>query len=294
MPCVIGAGASLRPLRFCLGALVVLLLAGCTVPPPVSFRSPLAVPEQLHRLYVPGVFGSPNKLGLAGCGSCVTLGCAWCYSWSPWPGSSAGVERVPMIRDKTNVSVTQLGGNSDWLMGFNEPDLCPEQACLTPAEAAVLWREIETRWPDKRLVAPAPSHLHPEWLVQWYLAYQERYGQAPRIDALAMHCYWRTADDCITLAQEFEGLAEIWGIQEGWVTEFAFTQTTANWQAQIRQFTESLERSAFWTRYAPFVSHIPCSADDVYWNCAASGDPSLLTTFGQLTDIGRMYQRATE
>jgi hypothetical protein len=53
-----------------------------------------------------------------------------------------------------------------------------------------------------------------------------------------------------------------------------------------------MEASTFWTRYAPFVSHETC--DNVYWNCATAGDPSLFDRFGQLTDIGRLYQRAQE
>lgn len=281
-------------LRF-LSAILVLsvVLSSCTARPPVLFQSPLQVAAPEQQAYVPLVVSAPNKLGIAGCGSCATLGCSWCYSWSPWPGASAGVERVPMLRDASNMQVTLLGGNSEWLMGFNEPDLCPQQACLTPEQAAQLWREIEAKWPDKKLVAPAPSHLHPEWLVQWYLAYQDRYGAAPRVDALALHCYWRTAADCITLAEEYAGLAELWDIREGWVTEFTFTPIVADWQAQIVQFTAYLERSAFWTRYAPFVSHVPCAANDPYWDCAASGDPSLLTVDGQMTEIGRMYQHAT-
>jgi len=199
-----------------------------------------------------------------------------------------------MIRDASNVNVTLLGGNSDWLMGFNEPDLCPEQACLTPDMAAILWRDVERKWPDRKLVAPVPSHLHPAWIEQWRASYIELYGQAPRVDALALHCYFRTARDCIALAQRYEALAQSWGVREGWVTEFAFTPAVANWQAQIAGFVAYLERSTFWTHYAPFVSYTPCVTDDPYWDCAASGDPSLLTVFGQLTDIGRLYQRATE
>jgi hypothetical protein len=279
-----------------------MLSAGCTARPPVLFRSPLATPDVsqaayeanaltfVSPVYLPVVYSVPNKLGVAGCGPCVTLGCSWCYSWSPWPGASAGVERVPMIRDATNVNVAQLGGNSDWLMGFNEPDLAG-QADLAPDIAAALWRRIEERWPDKRLVAPVPSHLHPDWLVQWYEAYQIRYGQAPRIDALAMHCYL-SATKCIALAQEYEGLATLWGVQEGWVTEFAYTAVVPNWEAQIAQLVTYLEQTPFWTRYAPFVSHESC--DNEFWNCAAAGDPSLLDGFGQLTDIGRAYQRAPQ
>src|SRR5574343_224524 len=319
MPCVIGAGASLLPLRFLSAAIIgwlsgggqrqraglialIILLSGCTARPPVLFRSPLATPDVsqaayeanaltfVSPVYLPVVDSVPNKLGVAGCGPCGALGCAWCYSWSPWPGAPVGVERVPMIRDATNVNVTQLGGNSAWLMGFNEPDLAG-QANLSPERAAELWRELERKWPDRKLVAPAPSHLHPEWLVQWWVAYEERYGQPPRVDALALHCYL-SADNCIRLAQEYAGLAEVWGIREGWVTEFAFTPVVPNWEQQVSEFVTYLEQSPFWTHYAPFVSRETC--DNEFWDCATAGDPSLFDRFGQLTEVGRAYQRAPQ
>ena len=250
---------------------------------PAPFASPV---------YLPQVQAVPNKLGVAGCGSCAELGCAWCYAWSPWPGQSAGVESVPMIRDASNVQVTLLGGNSGWLMGFNEPDLAG-QAELTPIAAAVLWREIERKWPERRLVAPAPSHLHPEWLVQWYEVYTQMYGAQPRVDALALHCYLSAAE-CIELAQQYEGLAALWGIREGWLTEFAYTAVTTDWQAQISTLTTYIEQTPFWARYAPFVSHMPCAAGDPFWNCQSGGDPSLFMLDGRLTEVGRAYQRVPQ
>ncbi len=264
---------------------MLLLLLACSAAE-VSAPEPFASP-----VYLPQVYAAPNKLGVAGCGPCASLQCYWCYSWSPLPSVSPGIEHVPMIRDADDLAVSELGGNSDWLMGFNEPDLSG-QANLSPGQAALLWREIEAKWPDRKLVAPAPSHLHPEWLVQWWIAYQDRYGQPPRVDALALHCYHRTAADCIRLAREYEGLAEVWGVKEGWVTEFAFTVVVPNWKTQVSEFVTYLEQSPFWTRYAPFVSRETC--DNEFWDCATAGDPSLFDRFGQLTEVGRAYQRAPQ
>lgn len=265
----------------------ILLLAGCGNVPKLPYPRTLTF---VSPVYLPLVQATPNKLGVAGCG-CSSLGCGWCYSWSPWPNVSPGIEAVPMIRDASSVYALRLGGNSDWLMGFNEPDLAG-QADLTPDEAAQLWRIVEAKWPDKLLVAPVPSHLHPYWLHGFYAAYVTRYGQAPRLDALAMHCYLPTAQECIALAEQYEGLAQAWGIREGWVTEFAWTSVSADWQAQIAQFTTYLEQSDFWMRYAPFVSYETC--DNEFWDCATAGDPSLFDRFGQLTEVGRMYQRVPQ
>lgn len=285
------SGGGQRQRAGALALIIVALLSGCVGQLPRPFVSPLAVPAPfVSPLYLPLIAAVPNKLGVAGCGSCVTLGCSWCYAWSPSVNVLDDIETVPMIRDADDLTVAQLGGNSPWLMGFNEQDLTG-QADLSPSEAAVLWRQIEQRWPDRKLVAPAPSHLHPEWLVQWWFAYEGQYGQTPRVDAIAMHCYL-SAENCIALAEQYEGLAAIWGIREGWVTEFAYTEIVPNWEQQIAQFVTYLEQSDFWTRYAPFVSHETC--DNEFWNCAAAGDPSLFDAFGQLTDIGRSYQRAPQ
>lgn len=84
---------------------------------------------------------------------------------------------------------------SGWLMGFNEPNLS-WQGNLTPTLAAELWHEIEAQAEGIKLVSPAPSqhagYYGPDnnWLWQMVDAYQARYGQLPRFDAIAWHIYW--------------------------------------------------------------------------------------------------------
>jgi hypothetical protein len=203
----------------------------------------------------------------------------------------AGVEAVPMIRDAGQMHVTLLGGDSDWIMGFNEPDL-PGQANMTPDEAAVLWREIEGRWPGRRLLGPAPSHLHPEWIVQFRDAYMRRYGQAPRLDGLAFHCYYRYASQCIALGERFVRWADEWGSEEVWCTEFAFLPVNGpDAERQARRFVAWLEGEPGVTRYAPYVVHQ--AVCDQFWpDCRPGADPSLLDAAGGVTEIGRWYAKA--
>lgn len=290
-------------IRSVIGCVMVVAMVGCVPLPPddfnakaqgregaMTFVSPLAVEAFRSPLLLPLVVSAPNKLGLAGGNSAqaADLGASWVYQWVP-QCNAGDVECVPMIWGRNDMTATVSSGT--WLMGFNEPDL-GGQSNLLPVEAAVLWREIECRWPHKRLVAPAPSHENPYWIEGFFSAYVSAYGRAPRLDALAMHCYLPTAQECIALAEQYEGLAQAWGIREGWVTEFAWTSVSADWQAQIAQFTTYLEQSDFWMRYAPFVSYETC--DNEFWDCATAGDPSLFDRFGQLTDIGRMYQRVPQ
>lgn len=260
---------------------VVLATCGCSSGLPRPFVSPLPEPlatvQPMRRAYfLPGLVRAPSKLGMGGCPvSCEAFGCSWCYAWSTTPGRLTGVETVPMIRDLSMVE-WQIGGNSAWVLGFNEPDLCPWQACLTPEAAVWPTVRIEERFPDRKLVAPAPSSQHVEWLPQFREAFHRATGRHPRWDALAAHCYLWTADRCIELVKLFVGWCELWGVPELWVTEFAFVPAwAADPEAEARKFTAYLESEPRVTRYAPFLSH--GGGCDPFWpDCRPEADPSLL------------------
>lgn len=250
------------------------------------------------RIYFPLVFAQPsvpaahvppsgNKLGLTG-NSVVgqkTLGAAWAYSWTNQMDLQVK-ESVPMIWGGfPSGQVPPVTGSSRWLMGFNEPDL-KGQADLTPAQAVPLWSQIEQKYPDRLLVAPGPSHDHPEWIVQFRDAFIAKYGRPPRFDALSVHCYWGMAQQCIDLTKRYEGWASAWGTHEVWVTEFYLAR-----EDQAKAFVAWMEADPMVTRYSPFVGWIDCS-DRRTWHCAEGGDPSLLTRdMTKLTTIGRWYAR---
>lgn len=266
-----------------------------------TFSSPLAAPDA-YRVYLPMVYPAQNKLGMAGCpASCDEFGCSWCYSWSLQPGSETGRESVPMLWDETGL-LAKVGGNSGWLMGWNEPDICPSQACISPDEGAILWRIVEMRNPGRLLLSPAPSHLRPEWLAEWREAYRALWGAWPRIDGLAAHCYLQSADGCIALVQRFEEWAREWGEDgkplEVWVTEFAFLPAYCDAPTEARRFTAYLDESELVTRWAPYVSYAgdladPTQCPSEFWaDCRPEADPSLLRKDLQtLTPLGRVYAR---
>ena len=95
-----------------------------------------------------------------------------------------------LARDWWDRPVPQVGGNSPYILGFNEPDLS-SQANLTPQRAAVLWRRIEQAYPHRLLVSPAVSCGDLYWLVRFRSAYRELYGTWPRFDVLAACCAHR-------------------------------------------------------------------------------------------------------
>lgn len=243
--------------------------------------------------YLPLFMTSPpaatlQRFGVGACpATAPALAYDWCYSWRPDPGDGgATVERVPMLWGAGDVG-QPVGGNSAWLMGFNEPDVAT-QANITPDAAAVLWRAIEARYPDKRLVAPAPSMEGVNWLPEFRAAYVARYGAPPRLDALAFHCYWRL-DSCLAVGQQMLAWAEAWAVPEVWATEFAFVPAwNANAEADARAFMAWLRAQPRITRIAPFVSYL--EPGSWYWpDTRPEADPSLLTADGQLTEIGTWY-----
>lgn len=116
-----------------------------------------------------------------------------------------------------------LGGNSDWVLGINEPELAG-QANRTPEQGAVIQRQMEICYPDRLIASPATT-TDPDWLGEMYDAYVSLYGQAPRFDALAVHCYAHNGVDVMTrcryMLDRMDAYADEWGIDKIMVTEYA-------------------------------------------------------------------------
>jgi hypothetical protein len=182
-----------------------------------------------------------------------------------------------------------LTGNSDWIMGFNEPDSA-SQANVSPTDAAPLWRQIEQKYPTRKLLAPAPSGSNPNWLVSFRNAYISDYGTPPRLDGLAVHCYAWYASQCIPFTQQFESWANSWGVPEVWVTEFSFSPTSPSSPSgaiqQAQTFINWMEGESKVTRYAWFASKIQGTEG---WASRYFITPIVDWNTGALTTYGNMY-----
>ena len=226
--------------------LLVLILTACGVEEQPMMISPLTSPvvSPLHT-YFPTLGKSTPAQVLKGVGrhkyyplDCQELrnvGVMWMYDWSLTPEVCMGIESVPMIYSKSGVG-KPLGGNSPWVLGFNEPDYFT-QSNVTPQQAVSLWAQIEEDNPYKLLIAPAPAG-DLTWLRTFYNTYQVTYGRAPRIDALAVHFYSSAAvpDASRALRQKlrsYRAQADEWGIKYLWLTEFAHLTQGAEFLQEV-------------------------------------------------------------
>jgi hypothetical protein len=287
----------------------VLLLCSCTAMPEAStFVSPVPRAHLWH-VHLPLVFNdlltaqpSPKKGISLACGydnmerlaaETRALNVSWLWNWGPTPPIFEGVESVPSLWNDQGIG-QPLGGNSQWLLGFNEPDDCPIQSCMTPEAAAVAWRLLEQAYPYRKKTSP--QVLHPtQWLERWYTAYVDLYGQPPELDAIAVHTYYGgTAADYIARVQEFMALARKWNVPEVWVTEWTLAhgldRSVRETTKEIETYVDWLEHEPMVTRYAPFTNRVECMSGAPYFQFEGPFDAPMYSPDGRLTEVGRTYR----
>lgn len=276
----------------------LLLLLGCLTLAFYAIPAQTVIPPVPHALYLPVMskpyarLASKKGIGLTygHCEDVAALHASWEYGWGDHPANCPGAENVPM---GWNGVPESIGGNSPWLMGFNEPDM-PGQANLTPERAAELWHQLEAKYPDKKLLSPAPSDRNPQWLVDFRNAYISRYGKAPRLDGLAMHCYAWYAGTCVSLVEWYEQRAKEWGVPEIWLTEYAFFTcgyfSTEHVIEQMQALNYWLERKPIVTRYAWFDARTDYGHPES-WMFPRECDTSLVEfATGKLNQFGEAYR----
>ncbi|GEM_PF-1979246 len=264
---------------------------------------------------------APKGVGLpysysSHCEDVGAVGAQWQYNWSPNPQNCLNVENVPMIWGASDANAllngtATLGGNSQYILGFNEPDM-RGQANLSVQVAADLWYQIELKYPNKKLVAPAPSHndTYHTWLPGFRTAFQNTYGRPPRLDALAAHCYavpflgqsWTSCQDDI---EWYEARVDEWNIPGGiWVTEYGFLANNCsglncNWTTAVsalNSYTDWLQTRPKVKRYAWFASRI--SGTEPWWPSElyttrliqCPDHPNVSCIPGSLSPFGTAYQ----
>jgi hypothetical protein len=287
---------------------LALVLAACVMPQPFRSPQPFSSPPRaaLSTTFLPLALGAPQLAPLAERKKGISLACgyedlarmaretaalevAWLWNWGTDPPVFARIESVPTLWDASVIG-QPLGGNSRWLLGFNEPDQY-DQANLTPAAAALAWGAVERDYPDRLLTSPQVVRPEDHWLERWYTAYQaQNGGRAPRVDALAIHTYWgqnRAAyEEQVTY---YVALAQAWGVPEVWVTEFTLApeldRTLQATLDDLQAYLDFLDAQPTVTRYAIWTNRVECSnyAPNTFF------DTPLYAANGQLTAMGHMY-----
>ena len=265
--------------------LLIYALQSCGIRP-VTFASPLPAPLENKR----GV-GTNDIQDIcipATCADVANLGVGWTFKWYVTALNCSGIESVCQISvPLANNYCEILRGTSQWLMGFNEPELPAShgQANLTPTQGAIAWKDVEGCYPDKFLISPAivvydnklieggtccwaDTMVNPtcRWLEDWRTEYIRLYNRHPRIDALGGHCYAQfavnndTLTACRTMTAYLEARLKAWNIQGGiWMNEFGPIPST-NQDEMNRQLLETMfyfERTPTIARYAAWA---PCRA----------------------------------
>jgi len=265
-------------------ALIVLALMGIILSgePRQAQRLSVYLPLVMTHSLVHGAGSTYDQ-----CNYLQQVGAKWYYDWGPMPSFCPGIEAVPMIWS-TSQAGQPLGGNSLWVMWFNE---CSQvgQCNKAPQVAAATYNANLDKYPGKQHVAPNECDLY------WASLFLSQVMVKPQ--ALGVHLYvWEPLEQAlertrITLDQAV-GLAQRNGIREIWLTEWAalpgyMGQEEAQ-EYMRRVFAEVLPDYPTITRQAWFqVSY----RGDERWAFGPSNNTSLVEyASGQLTPFGRIYR----
>ena len=231
----------------------------------------------------------PDKLVGAGAG--------WSYNWTyRVPASTPDLDVVPMIRSASSLtsdSVNTLArakqvGDNRFLLGFNEPD-SPNQANLTPTQAANLWPKLQQT--GLTLGSPSPANVTNGWLKQFMALARSRHL---RVDFIALHFYANITDANALnrIKEQVEAVRAHYG-KPIWITEIGVIDTrtnpgsaSVNWARSIkfmRAVTAMLDSKSYVQRYAWMADNVSSRAH-LRWS-------TLYDANGQLTPLGTAYNQ---
>jgi len=273
--------------------LLALMLAALLFLPGARHRK-----EHVHYVYVPVVQQTELPPILKGVGihepyfdpaQLPRVRASWYFTWYDHPPLAAGAEAVPMIKE-ARYAGSPTSGSSSWLMWFNEPDV-PNQANLSPAEAAALYNahHDDAVYAGKKHLSPSVFFV--SWLADWLPLLDG--DKLP--DGLGVHCYYwdsgarpvdpedptRTVvdaalDHCRGKLAEVDALAKQWGIGEVWLTEYALVGAPPADQGEFlaRMITDVAPDFPRLTRVAAFIA--TCDGTETWAFGAGNRNTSLV------------------
>ncbi|KAJ5739820.1 hypothetical protein N7533_012604 [Penicillium manginii] len=211
---------------------------------------------------------------------------AWAYNWAMSLSGDlpTGIDFVPMLWGAKDFGgwvtaiETALSSGSEYILGFNEPDIA-SQADMSASDAASYYMNYITPYSGKaKLISPAVSSSTNEGQgLSWFNSFMSQCSSC-QITGLAVHWYGTTIDEFKTFVQQAITAASDNSLSEVWITEFALSadaggiadQATTN--AFITEAIAYLDSESAVTRYSYFMS----------------ADNYLLTN-GALNTVGETY-----
>jgi hypothetical protein len=252
------------------------------------------------------------------------LGASWLHCWTANPPSYSHVECVPMIHLSAPLPPT-VGGNSPFILGFNEPDvtnMIDPDPNTNMNKLIVQWNWMETKAPYRYHLFFSPSvtsqvgdatHLVGQtWLVAFRQRFFDAYGRYPRWAGLGCHIYTSGYAGVKPGQQIAAFKAEVnwyiqksaeWGCPFGvWINEWAFVPcwtTRAMALANMKLALEWLEQEPGVFRYAWFEASFVGDEPWAFHPHIPTTDPTYATVCNsslidwntqQLTDFGIAYR----
>ncbi|KAJ5160819.1 uncharacterized protein N7482_007823 [Penicillium canariense] len=192
---------------------------------------------------------------------------SWAYNWgmSLYSDLPSNVDFVPMLwgaRDFggwfTTIE-TVLSSGSEYIMGFNEPDMA-SQANMAAADAANYYKTYITPYSGQaKLISPAvTSSTNAGQGLSWLEAFMGDCSSCG-ITGLAVHWYGGSADEFTSFVTQAINTASTYGLSEVWVTEFSLSQDAggvtdpATTAAFLEQVLPWLDAQSMVTRYSYFM-----------------------------------------
>ena len=189
---------------------------------------------------------------------------SWAYNWgmSELGKLPAGVEFVPMLWgaqfDGWQASIERaLSDGSNYILGFNEPDMST-QACLSPPVAAGYYKTYITPFHGRaKLASPAvTSSTSTNMGLQWLDMFMKACSSCS-ISVIAVHWYGDSADNFKSYVNEAVAFAKSYDLSEVWITEFALNAdingVTGSAERFIQDVTPWLDSQSLVTRYSYFM-----------------------------------------
>ncbi|CAL5875048.1 uncharacterized protein PFLUO_LOCUS9351 [Penicillium psychrofluorescens] len=218
----------------------------------------------------------------------------WAYDWSlgsllgSTTGLPNGVQYVPQIwgtSDLDSVATavnTLLHSGSQYILGFNEPDMT-SQSNIDPTDAANYYAtQIVPFKGHAKLISPAvTSSMTPGMGLSWFEEFMGEGGSSCNLTGLAVHWYGDTADEFTTFVQQAMSTASQYGLPEVWVTEFALN-------ADVNGVVDPDTTSAFLDSVLPWLD----GQDQVTHYSYFMTAENYLVTDGSLNSVGNAYVSA--